>query len=165
MFELKAIARESIPRALEKAERYRLLNEPFFAESICLDVLALEPAHQKALVLYVLALSDQLRTGAESVLGRAREAIAKLTSEYERHYYTGILYERRGVAFLDSHAMGSHESAWQNITDAMRCFEDAMKVRPAGDDDAILRMNTCVRLMQAHRLVEPQRMNSDFPLE
>ena len=36
MFELKPLSREAIPRALEKAERYRLLNEPAEAESICL---------------------------------------------------------------------------------------------------------------------------------
>jgi hypothetical protein len=34
-FDLKPISIASIPRALEKAERYRLLNEPEQAESIC----------------------------------------------------------------------------------------------------------------------------------
>ena len=39
MFELKPLSREAIPAALEKAMRYRLLNEPGAAESICHDVL------------------------------------------------------------------------------------------------------------------------------
>jgi hypothetical protein len=161
----RPIARESIPRALEKAERYRLLNEPFFAESICLDVLAIEPKHQKAIVLYVLSLADQLRGGVEAGMARAREAIAKLESAYEREYYTGILFERRGVAMLESHGMGARESAWQAIMDAMASFEAALPLRPAGDDDATLRWNTCARLIAAHQLSEPERQRSDFPLE
>lgn len=163
--ELQAIGRESISRALEKAERYRLLNEPFFAESICLDVLSLEPDHPRALVLYVLSLSDQLRTRAEDVLARARAAVARLQTPYERHYYAGILLERRGVAFLESNGMGSREAAWQSIVDAIAVYEEAKRIRPAGDDDAILRLNTCVRLIEAHQLVAPQKMTSDYPLE
>src|SRR5215471_12403038 len=83
--QLKPIARESIPRALEKAERYRLLNEPFFAESICLDILAIEPNHQPALISYLLAITDQFHHGLEGV-ARANAAVARLTGEYERLY-------------------------------------------------------------------------------
>ena len=38
MYELKSISTEAVPGALGKAERYRLLNEPREAESICRDV-------------------------------------------------------------------------------------------------------------------------------
>ena len=41
--ELKRISQAALPAALAKAERYRLLNEPEQAESICRDVLAVEP--------------------------------------------------------------------------------------------------------------------------
>ena len=58
MFELKHLSAAAIPRALEKAERYRLLNEPWEAESICLDVLSVEPQNQQALVMLILALTD-----------------------------------------------------------------------------------------------------------
>ena len=44
-FELKSISEKSIPEALAKVERYRLLNEPGLAESICLDILAIVPDH------------------------------------------------------------------------------------------------------------------------
>lgn len=164
-FHVRPISAESIPRALEKAERYRLLNEPFMAESICLDVLAIQPEHPKALVLYVLALSDQLRSGTEAVLERARNAVALLKTEYERHYYSGILSERRGVAFLESHAMGARDAAWQSLADAIMAYRAAIPHKPSGDDDAILRLNTCVRLIEANRLTEPQRQTSDYPLE
>ena len=44
MFELKPISTAAIPRAVAKAERYRLLNEPQEAESICRDVLRVDAA-------------------------------------------------------------------------------------------------------------------------
>ena len=49
MFELKLLSTGAIPAALAQAERYRLLNEPGEAESICLDVLRVDPEHQDAL--------------------------------------------------------------------------------------------------------------------
>ena len=66
MFEPKPLTREGIPRALERAERYRLLNEPVEAESICLDVLGAEPNSQPALVtlpsVLLRSLTVALRT-------------------------------------------------------------------------------------------------------
>jgi len=44
---------------LTKAERYRLLNEPEEAESICRDILDVDPTHEAALVNFLLALTDQ----------------------------------------------------------------------------------------------------------
>ena len=55
MFELKRLSEEAIPAALEKATRYRLLNEPAEAESICHDVLQIDPENQQALVVLLLA--------------------------------------------------------------------------------------------------------------
>ena len=43
MFELKRLSADAIPAALEKALRYRLLNDPAEAESICHDVLRIVP--------------------------------------------------------------------------------------------------------------------------
>ena len=165
-FECKPLAREAVPRALEKAERYRLLNEPFFAESICLDVLAVEPESPQALVSYVLALTDQF--GSSHADGGARRAMAaaeKLPSEYERTYYAGIVHERRGVAYAEAGGMGAKDAAWEHITDAMELYEKAIALRPAGNDDAILRYNTCVRLIDAHRLTQPSSERNEYPLE
>ena len=57
-FDLKSISIEGVPKALEKAERYRLLNEPSLAESICVDILTVLPAHQQALISLLLARTD-----------------------------------------------------------------------------------------------------------
>ncbi len=59
MFELKRLSEDAIPAALERALRYRLLNEPAEAESICHDVLRIDPENQEALVLLLLALTDR----------------------------------------------------------------------------------------------------------
>src|SRR5437867_4015809 len=94
MAELKTISRDAVPLALEKAERYRLLNEPAQAESICLDVLAIDPANQQALVMLLMALSDQFRSGTPDCFRQAEAVVPKLEAEYERHYYGGIPSER-----------------------------------------------------------------------
>ena len=59
MFELKTLSKEAISRSLERVERYRLLNEPAVAESICHAILHVEPAHQQALVMLILVTTDQ----------------------------------------------------------------------------------------------------------
>ncbi len=48
-YKLKPISSAGIDEAISKAELYRYLNEPGEAESICRDILALDPEHQTAL--------------------------------------------------------------------------------------------------------------------
>src|SRR5262245_66426479 len=98
MFDLKRLSPAAVPAALEKAHRYRLLNEPTDAESICRDVLAVEPENQEALVTLTLALSDQLETRAAAAYEQARASLAQIRDDYKRHYYSGILCERRARA-------------------------------------------------------------------
>src|SRR5882672_6689674 len=107
MFELKRISPEAIPLALEKAERYRLLNEPDMAESICLDVLEIDPHNQQALVMLLLALTDQFPTGRAECFSQAQAVVPRLTGEYERLYYSGIIWERHGQARADQGGPGS----------------------------------------------------------
>ena len=165
MSKLKPISRESIPRALEKAERYRLLNEPFFAESICLDILAVDADDQRALATYVLALSDQVALGVERAAQRATAAIERLRRDYDRLYYRGIVSERRAEAILERGLHGMSGAAWHHLDDAMAFYEKADAAQPdQTNDDAILRYNTCVRLIEAHHLTEPAR-DEESPLE
>ncbi len=161
--ELKSITREGIPHALEKAERYRLLNDPAQAESICRDILAVEPAHQAALRVLVLALTDQF--GASAAAGAAREArdhIKQLSDEYERVYYTGIVYERETRAYLARKNV-VRSAAYDGFRHAMEHYERAEELRP-GDVDAVLRWNSCVRAIEQERL-EPEASGPELPLE
>jgi hypothetical protein len=150
MHSLKSITVEGIPRALEKVERYRLLNEPAEAESICRDILAIDPNHQKALMMFILSLSDQFGTGMSEK--EAREAIGKLTDEYKKAYYTGIVSERLAKAAIQRGGYGANHDAYEWLNEAMAAFDKATTIRPAGNDDAILRHNACVRTIQRHNL-------------
>jgi hypothetical protein len=161
-FTLKSISREAIPGALAKAERYRLLNEPELAESICLDVLAIEPDNQAALIMQLLALTDQFSGGHPEIFAQAQAVLPHLQGEYERLYYAGIVRERRGLAQLSQGGFGSAKVAAVWIGEAMALFEQAAAIRPAGNDDAILRWNTCARLSQRHRL-EPEAEEEFHP--
>jgi hypothetical protein len=125
MSPLKPLGRDSIDGALAKAERYRLLNEPGEAESICLDILEVDPGNQPARIALLLALSDQFVEESHA-FGRARDVVASLDSEYDRAYYGGLIAERRAKA-----------------------------LRPAGNDDAVLRWNACVRFLERHPYLRP----------
>lgn len=153
MFELKTLSPQAVTRALAKAERYRLLNEPGEAESICLDALQVEPDNQEALATLLLALTDQF-TEDPAALDEAWRVAARLRDEYTRAYYTGIVWERRAKARLhkDGPTLGAQVYGW--LREAMTYYERAEASRPPGNDDALLRWNACARLiMRDHRLV------------
>jgi hypothetical protein len=154
MRELKPLSRDAIDAALAKAERYRFLHEPGEAESICLDILAIDPINQPALITLLLALTDQLGQ-APDAYQRARETLAALESEYDKAYYAGIIAERRGKAQLAHAGSGSSVGAYDWIVEAMRHFERAEWLRPSGNDDARLRWNACARLLDRHPHLRP----------
>ena len=165
-FELKSLAPDSIAKALQKVERYRLLNEPAEAESICLDVLRIDPGNQQALVMLLLALTDQFDRGSASGVHQAREILPALTSEYERAYYAGIICERRAKALVQQAAPGSASVAYASLREAMDHYARAQGMHPPHDDSALLRWNTCARmLMRSPHLAPRQDERMDLPLE
>jgi len=152
---LKPITREGIPAALQKAHRYRILNDPTAAESICLDVLAVEPGNAEALVMHVLTITDQFPHGHAGDLKRAEEAAGRIEDPYRGAYYRGVVCERWANGILNREAPRAGEMAYEWIEKALGFFERAESLRPAGNDEAILRWNTCVRLMQRDPHVRP----------
>ncbi len=163
---LKAISPDGIPHALEKAERYRLLNDPAQAESICRDVLAIDRDNQVALRALILSLTDQF--GAHGSGGAAREArehILQLDDEYERAYYSGIVYERETRAYWERKNV-VRSAAYDGFRNAMDWYEKAEALRPPGNVDPMLRWNSCVRAIERERL-EPELESQDIvlPLE
>jgi hypothetical protein len=152
MFELKPLSKDAIESALAKAERYRLLNEPSQAESICLDILDVDPTHQQAQITLVLALSDQFGDVSGSAV-RAEELAGKLHDEYDRLYYSGIVAERRARAQLQRGGIGVGAYEW--FVEALQYFERAEQIRTAGNDDAILRWNACVRMLRQIPHLQP----------
>jgi hypothetical protein len=155
-FKLKPISKEAIPRAIQKAERYRLINQSWAAESICRDILEIDSANQQVLVMLVLALTDQLAEGVHGTVMRdVHETLPRITDLYQRAYYTGIAFERSGQAILHRGGMGSGAMAYDSLREAMKWYEKAEGIRPVGNDDSILRWNTCARLMKANPHVAP----------
>ncbi|MEP6699039.1 MAG: hypothetical protein ABJB09_04845 [Verrucomicrobiota bacterium] len=162
---MKSLSVAAIPAALEKAERYRLLNEPAEAESICLDVLKADPENQSALITLLLAVTDRFGKGYGVSGTQAKEILARVTGEYERAYYAGILAERRAKAKLAQGTPGSNHYAYDGFRDAMAWFEKAEAIRPPGNDDALLRWNTCARIIDKNRLVPREEEHVEPPLE
>jgi hypothetical protein len=152
-FELKSISVESIPEALTKMERYRLLHEPALAESICLDILAIVPDHHQALVSLLLARTDQFHSNVQPK--GALEVLARIEGDYEEAYYAGIIWERLGHARIRQGDPGARISGYHALQDAMSHYERAMKFAPHGNDDAILRWNTCARTIMQNPDIQP----------
>ena len=152
-FELKSISVQSIPEALTKVERYRLLNEPVLAESICLDVLAIVPDHQQALISLLLARTDQFHSNVNTKT--ALEVLAQIRGDYEQAYYAGIIWERLGSARIRQTGSGAGPSAYHALREAMDHYEQAIQLSPPGNDDAILRWNTCARTIMQNSEIRP----------
>jgi len=149
-FEFKSISRESIPDALKKAERYRLLGDPEEAESVCHDILQADPGNQDALVDLILAISDQFKNEKKPRLEMAYGHVDQLTDAYQRTYYTAVVMEREAGAYL---RRGTPPVlAMLRYTEAMDQYARAEAIRPRGDDSAILRWNACVRAIRRRQL-------------
>jgi hypothetical protein len=165
MSQLKPIHKDSLPRAFEKAERYRLLNEPFEAESICLDILAIEPDHAQALGCLLLSLTDQFSHSAGQAMDRAKALLSRFASDYERAYYGGIISERFARRKLRDGHPGAKALAYGYLREAMTAYERAERLAPGGNDDAVLRFNACVRMLERHGLTAPLADDPEQPLE
>ncbi len=156
-FELKKLTHEGIESALSKAERYRLLNEPAEAASICRDVLAVDSGNQQALVGLMLSLSDQYALGSDP--SREIEALSlKVSDPFERAYFSGLALERRAKALFRQRGanMGTSHIVHAWMHQAMRLFEQAEAMRPAGNDEPLLRWNACARFLMQHPGICPE---------
>ena len=164
-FKLKPLSKSGIEAAMVKAEQYRLLNQPRLAESICLDILDIDPNNQKTSVMLLLALTDQFGQSSSKTAKQAQDIALSLESEYERSYYLGIIHERMGSVALHSGRHGADFDAYEWYMEAMDLYEKANTLRSAGNDDAILRWNTCARIIMQNSLHERQEDDSPSMLE
>ena len=165
MFQLKPISKEAVDEALKKAERYRLLNEPQLADSICQDILDVDPGNIEALKTKLLAITDQFGKYSSTHVSTARQLLTSFDNEYDREYYAGIICERQGNAYINRGRPGDHHSAFDWLTEAMEHYEKAEGLRSHGQDDAILRWNTCARQIMSHHLKPRIEQYVEPPLE
>jgi hypothetical protein len=159
-FELKPLSKEGIEAAHSKAEHYRLLNQPKLAESICLDILEIDPGNQKTLVVLLLALTDQFGQSSSKTAKHALDLASTLKDEYSRIYYTGIVHERQGSAALSSTTPGSDFDAYEWFREAMQFYDKAHAINKGENNDPILRWNTCARIIMESHLRE--RPDDDY---
>ena len=154
MMETKPLPPDEIAAALALAERCRAAGEPEEAESMCLDVLEVDPEHQGALILLVLARTDLLERGSPAGVARAREVLPRLVSDYDRAYYGGLICERQAKYLLGQRGRRTGFVAWEWFRYAMEQFEAALQLDP-DRPEARLRWNTCVRLIDRNRHCVP----------
>ena len=155
---LKTISKSGIAEAVSKAELYRYLHEPEEAESICRDILAADPKHMLGLRTLGLAITDQFTGGPGDRYAEVENIFESLSDRYERLYYIGILCERRVKAQL--RAGRAPHTLLPLLEKALQCFAEAEQIHPPGNDDAILRWNRCVRLLQSHPDFEAEEVIS-----
>jgi hypothetical protein len=163
-FTLKTLSPEAVARAVGKAERYRLLNEPAEAQSICLDALAIEPDNHDALVNLLLALTEQFEEDLPGAVAEALHVVNRMSDPYEHAYYSGIVWERRAKAQLHRGGLGLGPQVYGSLREAMTWYERAEAMRPAGNDDPLLRWNTCARLIMRDQRLAPVTEERGEPL-
>ena len=150
--ELKKLSLDGVAPALAKAERYRLLNEPAEAESICLDILDVDANNQQAMIALLLSLTDQFGQNRTRLRKRAVEIIPRLNDEYERNYYSGLICERMGKAIIAKWNFGAVHDAYEWLHDALEWYEKSEALRSDGNDEVVLRWNHCLRTIREHNL-------------
>ena len=160
---LKPLSKSALPKALERAIHYRLLNEPWQAESICKDILNAEPDNQSAIRTLILAITDKFESTENSGVPELRELVLRLEDEYEQYYYKGIIAERLGKSILSRATPRVRYIAHDHIQEAMRCYEKAESLaHDKQNEDSRLRWNACIRMIDEFNLQpapesEPER--------
>jgi hypothetical protein len=165
MYTLKRISREAIPAALERAMRYRLLNEPFEADSICRDILEIDPDNKQALISLILSLTDQFPTHLTEAYAEAMELVPRLKTDYEQAYYSGIICERRAHAHREKQTFQSGNLAYEWLTKAMQFYEQAEPLSTPDNNEAILRWNSCARAIMRFSDIKPNENTASPTVE
>jgi hypothetical protein len=155
MVELKKISPAAVPSALDLAKRYRMLNEPHEAESICLDILEVDPENQDALITMLLALTDNFSDELNPSFTKAQQVVTQLHDDYCKAYYSGILFERRAKTHLRRGGPGSGQVAYHWFAKALEAYHTAMSSCDPDNQDAVLRWNSCARIVNTNEDVKP----------
>ena len=150
--QLKPISKEAIGSALERAVRYRLLNDPWQAESICHDILSADPDNQEAIRTLILSITDQFGSKFRNRLNQVMDLTIKIKDPYQRSYCSGIIFERNATTVLKKAIPRANYIAYEYLIEAMEWYEKAEKLRPEKNDDCILRWNACARMIDQYKL-------------
>jgi hypothetical protein len=166
MFELKDLHRESIPNAVERAKHYRLLNDPWQAESICRDILKVDADNEDAILILLLSLTDQFGTKTHKIPStrESYELAKRLGSKRNQLYYRGLIEEHLGKAALIRDTPRVKYIAYEHYRNAMDWYTDASKFEEEDNDESILRWNACVRAIRDFKLESAPDVVHEHPL-
>lgn len=151
---LKPLNPSAISTCLDKANHYRLLNDPENAESICLDIIELQPDHQEAIKTLILSITDQFDGGTKRIR-QAKGYLEQLTGDYDQAYCCGLILERAARAVLMRKTPDSAFAAYDWLQEARQHYEKAESLSSDDNDDAVLRWNACTRTI-ANRNLKPR---------
>lgn len=154
--ELKRLSEGALQAAHDRARHYRLLNQPHLAESIFRDILEVDPDDEAAKVGLIMSLCDEFQSGGARPASEVLKMASELEDDYARSYHAGLVCERKGEAHLMLGGPGSGAVAYEWLVRAMDHYADAEPLRPQGNDDALLRWNTCARILNTRPDVRPR---------
>jgi hypothetical protein len=103
--------------------------------------------NQTATRLLGSVLTDQFTGRETDAYSEAETLFKSLADPYQRLYRTGLLRERRAKAELRA-GRPPHRVA-PLLREALQLYEQAERIRPPGNDEAILRWNRCIRLIRS----------------
>ena len=126
-------------------------------------MLATDPGNNEALVTLLLALTDQFETDYLRALDRAKEVLPQLHRGYDRAYYEGIINERWAKAQAARGVPPHNVAGWFHR--AMHCYADAEALCTSDNPDAVLRWNTCARILQRYEDLEPNAPSARYDME
>jgi len=118
-------------------------------------VLTVAPGDREATITLLLSLTDQFTSPRGSRVREATKLVETLEDEYDRIYYAGMVCERRGLASLTKAGPGSGPIAYDWLRRAMDHYQNADEVGPDGNEEALLRWNTCVRVIMREAQIRP----------
>ena len=97
---------------------------------------------------------------------QAQAILPRLDGEYAAGLLRGDHRERRAKARLRQGGPASGHVAYDLLREAMALYEQAEALRPAGNDDALLRWNTCVRILEQYpHVTQAPHDRGEPPLE
>ena len=152
--ELKTLGADQVSSALAAAEQCRAGGEAETAESICTDILEVDPGNARAIELLLWSRVDLLGEGRYGGVERAQEALALVQSDFERHYLEGVICEQQARFLIGKRGRHSSRVAYDWFRHAMDAFEEAARIAP-DRPEASLRWNACLRSIERDRHCAP----------
>lgn len=118
-------------------------------ESICQDVLSLDPTNQEAVELLFRSRVSLLSKGLPRGVERAQELVPQFDGDFEKAFFSGLLRENQARYLLDRRGRQASSVAYNWFRHAMDDFEEANR-QDSTRIEATLHWNACLRTLQAN---------------